>query len=35
LHYTPYDGGIAFPEFETITEKPAIGGWMDGGVVAY
>ena len=35
IHYTPYDGGVAFPNFETITEKPAIGGWMDGGVVAY
>jgi hypothetical protein len=35
LHYAPYDGGTMFPEFETITEKPLVGGWLDGGEVAY
>jgi len=24
-----------YTEFETITEKPVVGGWVDGGEVSY
>jgi len=24
-----------YQEFETITDKPALGGWIDGGEVSY
>ena len=35
LHYKPYAGGIKFPEFETLTEKPGFKILVDGGTIDY
>ena len=35
LHYRPYPGGLKFPVYETITDKPGFKIWVDGGVLDY
>lgn len=33
--YRPYAGGSLFPDVETLTEKPGMKIWVDGGVLDY
>lgn len=35
LIYAPYSGGTAFPDLETLTDKPGFKIWVDGGVLDY
>lgn len=35
LHRSPYAGGSAFPNYETLTVKPGFKIWVDGGTIDY